>query len=204
MDYYNKRNEVICIMENLNLKDDVKFNFLYVGRIVRDKGINELIQAFIRLHLEHPDIRLYMVGPYEDTMDPIDSDTRVAIDTCDSIISVGRQTGDTLLAYYAASDCFVFPSYREGFPNTVLEAGAMGLPSIVTDINGSREIIRDGFNGIIIPPHDADALYFAMKRVFENPAEREEMANVSRDQIASRFEQGFVRGCLYSFYKAIL
>lgn len=61
--------------------------------------------------------------------------------------------------YLAASDIFVFPSYREGFPNVVLQAGAMGLPSIVTDINGSSEIIRGGMNGVIIPPRDTEALW---------------------------------------------
>lgn len=73
--------------------------------------------------------------------------------------------------YYLISDVFVFPSYREGFPNTVLEAGAMGLPSVVTDINGSNEIIIEGKNGLIIPSMDEDALYTAMKYCVENPDE---------------------------------
>ena len=117
---------------------------------------------------------------------------------------MGPKFGQELLAYYAASDCFVFPSYREGFPNTVLEAGAMGLPCIVTDINGSREIIKNGFNGLIVPSHSEKDLFDAMKWMVNNPHKRQEMASVARGHIASHYEQGFVRQCLYDYYKTIL
>ena len=120
------------------------------------------------------------------------------------IIAVGRKSGVELLAYYAASDCFVMPSYREGFPNTVLEAGAMGLPSIVTDINGSREIIVQGENGIIVPSQDAQTLFEAMSRILCETEQREHMAGNARKMVADRFEQGFVRRCLYEFYEEIL
>ena len=80
----------------------------------------------------------------------------------------------------------------------------MGLPSIVTDINGSREIIREGENGLIVPPHDADALYNAMKQMTEKPQERQHMADNARKMVADRFEQGYVRKCLYDFYNEIL
>ena len=119
-------------------------------------------------------------------------------------MAVGRKSGNELLAYYAAADCFVLPSYREGFPNTVLEAGAMGLPSIVTDINGSREIIIEGQNGTIIPSKDEHALYDAMQNMINNPEWGERMANNARDLIAKRFEQSYVRKCLYDFYDDIL
>jgi glycosyltransferase involved in cell wall biosynthesis len=117
---------------------------------------------------------------------------------------VGPQWGDDLLVYYAASDCFVFPSYREGFPNTVIEAGAMNLPCIVTDINGSREIIVDGENGMIVPPRDAEALYRAMKTMLTTDDKRNNMARKARKLIADRYEQSFVRKCLYDFYDEVL
>ena len=119
-------------------------------------------------------------------------------------MAVGRKGGDELLAYYAAADCFVLPSYREGFPNTVLEAGAMSLPSIVTDINGSREIIIEGQNGTIIPSKNEEALHNTMLRMIENPELGEFMAKNAREMIANRFEQHFVRKCLYDFYDDIL
>ena len=180
-----------------------RFTFLFVGRIVKDKGINELCQAFDKISKRTP-VRLVLVGKYEDTLDPISDASRDIIRTNAFIEYVGPQYGEDLLAYYAAADCFVFPSYREGFPNTVLEAGAMGLPSIVTDINGSREIIVQGENGVIVPSKDADALFHAMKAMIDDEAERKAMAAKARPLVAYRFEQGFVRKCLYDFYNDVL
>ncbi|MDE5634673.1 MAG: glycosyltransferase, partial [Muribaculaceae bacterium] len=80
----------------------------------------------------------------------------------------------------------------------------MGLPSIVTDINGSREIIIEGENGTIIQPRDCEALYSAMKQMIQNHEPTREMAAKARDLVASRYEQGYVRQCLKDFYKEIL
>lgn len=178
------------------------FTFVFVGRIVRDKGINELVAAFDRLHREHYDVRLVLVGPREDNLDPVKPQTLDRINRGDGIEAVGRQPD--VRPYYAAADAFVFPSYREGFPNVVIEAGAMGLPSIVTDINGSREIIIDGQNGVIVPPRDQEALYQAMKNFVEHSDQLKAMAAAARPLIASRYEQGYVRRCLYDFYNEIL
>ena len=106
--------------------------------------------------------------------------------------------------FYEQSDVLVFPSYREGFPNVVIEAGAMGLPSIVTDINGAREIIANGKNGLIVTPRDEQALCEAMKWMVEHPQERNNMAVNARPMVASRYEQGYVRQCLKDYYKTIL
>ncbi len=200
MEYYSRRPEV------MNLAKDIKknlFTFLFVGRIVRDKGINELCQAFDKLSGKTP-CRLILVGNYEDNLDPITDESRAIVANNPSVEWVGPKYGNELLAYYAASDCFVFPSYREGFPNTVLEAGAMGLPSIVTDINGSREIIVEGENGVIIPSHDATALFDAMLSMMKDKTAREKMASNARCMIDTRYEQGYVRKCLYNYYDEIL
>ena len=210
-------------------REGAPFIFLFVGRIVRDKGINELMEAFQKLSEKHPDVRLLLVGPYEDGLDPISQEARDIIAKNKQVEAVGPKRGDDLLACYAAADCFVFPSYREGFPNTVLEAGAMGLPCIVTDINGSREIITNDNvnvneninrtrisrisrikienvkkNGVIIPSKDAEALYEAMELMMTDDEMRQGMASCARKMIADRFEQGFVRRCLYDFYDTIL
>lgn len=202
LEYYQVNEKLKVESEQLRVSGG--FMFLYVGRIVKDKGINELVSAFDRLHKEDENIRLILVGPYEDGLDPIADSTREIITNNPAIDAVGKKMGEELLAYYAAADCFVMPSYREGFPNTVLEAGAMGLPSIVTDINGSREIIKQGENGVVIPSKDADALYDAMQQMVHDGKERERMAGNARKMIADRFEQGFVRKCLYDFYEEIL
>jgi len=202
MHYYNRRSEVM--EKATTLRDDSCITFLFVGRIVRDKGIDELCEAFDRLSREYPQTKLLLVGWREDDLDPVSDKTQDLIDSNPSINYVGEIWGDDLLAYYAAADCFVLPSYREGFPNTVLEAGAMGLPSIVTDINGSREIIVENENGMIVPPRDADALFVAMRRMLNDDRRRSYMASNARNMIGCRFEQGFVRQCLLDFYDTIL
>ena len=204
MEHFSRRPEVLKLVEKLNLRDSSKFTFLFVGRIVKDKGINELVGAFKKLYSEYPDIRLILVGPYEDNLDPIRQESRDAISVYDDIVAVGKKMGEELLAYYAAADCFVMPSYREGFPNTVLEAGAMGLASIVTDINGSREIIIDGENGMIVPPQNERRLYQAMKVLLTSQADRMKLSSNARKMIADRFEQGFVRRCLYEYYDEVM
>ena len=202
MTYYARTTEVE--QKAVHLRATGVFTFLFVGRIVRDKGINELIAAFNEINNTYPATRLILVGSFEDNLDPINENTRSLIETHRSIHSVGQKSGTDLLACYAASDCFVFPSYREGFPNTVLEAGAMGLPCIVTDINGSREIIKEGYNGLIVPSHDIDALYEAMSTLLTDDELRSGMAAVARDIIAGHYEQGYVRKCLKEYYHKIL
>lgn len=202
MSYYNRTSDV---MERAQiLRDESKFTFIFVGRIVKDKGISELIQAFERLKAHNKSIRLFLVGKYESQIDPIDEEDLKSIESDKDIVTTGPIYDKELLSYYAASDCFVFPSYREGFPNTVLEAGALGLPSIVTDINGSREIIVNGENGVIIPPKDVDNLYTAMKKMMEDANARTYMAGNARRMINERYEQRFVRNCLYQFYDEII
>lgn len=186
------------------IKEPNTFIFLYVGRIVGDKGINEMCQAFNELCSTYNNIRLLLVGAYEEALDPVSAQTKDLINHNTAIKVLGPKSGDELVAYYAASDCFVFPSYREGFPNTVLEAGAMGLPSIVTDINGSREIIQDGHNGLIIPSKNVDELRKAMERMIVDEPLRVKMAEVARVCIVERYERSFVQQCQMDFYKRVL
>lgn len=185
-------------------KDESLFRFVFVGRIVGDKGINELVDAFIRLNKQFQNTRLTLVGKYEANLDPVKPETLNAIEKNPCIDACGPRYGDDLLVEYMKSDCFVMPSYREGFPNTVMEAGAMGLPSVVTDINGSREIIIHGENGLIVPSKNVGALYEAMKQMVEDVSTREKMAIKARPLINSRFEKSFVQGCLIKFYEEIL
>ena len=183
-------------------KDNTSFTFVLVGRLVGDKGVNELIEAFVRLNKDYPQTKLLLVGAEEQQLDPIRRDTKEIIEEHQSINAVGPQKD--VRPFYAEADALVFPSYREGFPNVVIEAGAMGLPSIVTDINGSREIIIEGKNGTIVPSKDTEALYQAMKYFVENPDDVKRMAENARPLIASRYEQSYVRQCLKDFYREVL
>ena len=187
-----------------SLRNRQLFTFLFVGRMVGDKGVNELVDAFGRLHTQNPHCRLVLVGKMEEKLDPLKPSTRKTILALNGILAVGAKYADELIAWYAAADCFVLPSYREGFPNTVLEAGAMSLPCIVTDINGSREIVEDGKNGLVIPSKDASALYEAMLRMMQDDDLRQAMVADARPMIADRFEESFVKKCLLDFYHDIL
>ncbi len=197
---FDRDSEVMA--EADKLRDDGKFTFIAIGRLVGDKGINELVEAFARLNAEIPATRLILVGRYEPDLDPVKPETIKAIESNGAIETVGQQAD--VRPWLAAADCAVLASYREGFPNVVIEAGAMGLPQIVTDINGANEIIVEGRNGTIIPSKDADALHAAMKRMATDREWRESLAANARPLIASRYEQGFVRRCLYDFYNEIL
>ncbi|WP_289222091.1 glycosyltransferase family 4 protein [Xylanibacter rodentium] len=198
--YFDRTAEVEKETEKIR-KTDIT-TFIFIGRLVRDKGINELVGAFAKLNKEYTKTRLLLVGRREDKLDPLEGQTLQEIENNPAIITTGEQKD--VRPWLAASDIFVFPSYREGFPNVVIEAGAMGLPAIVTDINGSREIIIEGENGIIIPARDSEHLYTAMKQLMASPKQTRQMANNARTMIESRFEQTFVRKCLKKYYKEIL
>lgn len=184
------------------LRIDGVLTFITIGRLVGDKGINELVKAFVKLNQEFHTTRLLLVGGKEQSLDPLKPETLDIIESNPSIEAVGPQ--EDVRPWLLASDVFVLASYREGFPNVVIEAGAMELPSIVTDINGANEIIVDGKNGIIIPSKDSEAIYVAMKVCLTNKEKTKSMAKAARSLIASRYEQGFVRKCLKDFYKDIL
>ena len=200
LDHYRRSPEVM--EKALTLRKPNLFTFVFIGRVVRDKGIDELVEAFSLLHSEHPQTRLILVGRAEDNLDPVSPNTRRTIASHPAIEAVGNQSD--VRPWLAASDALVFPSYREGFPNVVIEAGALDLPSIVTDINGSREIIVHGQNGIIVPPRNAQALLQAMTQFVQNPQATQAMALKARQMIASRFEKSFVQKCLFDYYKQIL
>ncbi len=198
---FSRTDKVMEIAKNIRVNG--VFSFLFVGRIVKEKGINELVMAFDELNKKYPTTRLFLVGNYEADLGPLNPDTINKINSNSAINAVGAKYGNDLLAYYAASDCFVFPSYREGFPNVVIEAGAMGLPSIVTDINGSRDIIVDGKNGIIIPSKNYVVLYNSMEQMILDKELKRCLASNAREMIEKRYEQSFVTGCLLDFYDKI-
>lgn len=174
---------------------------LFIGRLVGDKGINELVQAFTKLQKQVPDIKLLLVGSEEPDLDPLQELTRKEIKNNPNIITTGWV--DDVRPYLAISDIFIFPSYREGFPNVVLQAGAMGLPSIVTDINGCNEIITNGHNGLIIPINNVKALQDAMHSLLQHPDIRQKMSEKAREEIESKYKQEVVWAALLAEYKSL-
>ena len=179
------------------------FVFLFVGRLDYDKGIDELLRAFNRLTNEGAAAHLLLAGAEDPDGKPLMESTRQLMAVSPNV-HVSDGWLEDVRPWYAAADALVHPSYREGFPNVVIEAGAMELASIVTDINGSREIIREDENGVIIRSHDEAALYEAMKAFIQHPDKVYRMASLARAQEANRYEQSYVRQCLKNFYHTVL
>ena len=164
--------------------------YCFIGRMVMDKGLKELIRAFVEVHESRPQSKLLLVGPFENDLDPLDVYTENQVKTHPAIIWVGFKKD--VRPYLFMSDVFVFPSYREGFPNVVMQSGAMGLPSIVSDINGCNEIIVNNENGIIVPPKNAEKLRDAMASLYDNDKLRTKLSVNSRSMILSRYDQHYV------------
>jgi glycosyltransferase involved in cell wall biosynthesis len=196
--------EHFSVSENKILKSNLgiaaeDYVFIFVGRLVGDKGINELTKAFRKISSETKRVKLILVGPFESDLDPLKEETIQEIISNNNIISVGFQKD--VRPYFSISDCLAFASYREGLPNVVMQAGAMELPSIVTNINGCNEIILDGQNGIIIPVKDSNALYKSMKVMVENVGLRSQLQQNARPMIVSRYEQQLVWDAILAEYR---
>ena len=176
--------------------------FCFVGRLVRDKGVQELTEAFEKLQQKHKTIKLFLLGHYEDSVDPISERHKQLIANNKNIITTGFSTNVRL--YLAASDIFVFPSYREGFPNVVLQACAMELPSIVTNINGSNEIISNLQNGLLIKSKSTDELYTAMQVLLDDKNLRQKLASNARPAVVDRFDQHYFWNTLKQEYLILL
>src|SRR5690554_6636837 len=187
----------------LNLSAD-DFVFVFVGRLVGDKGINELVSAFKRISesANQRIIKLLLVGSLESDLDPLLPETLKEIEANPKIISVGYQKD--VRPYFAISDVLVFPSYREGFPNVVMQAGAMGLPSTVSNINGCNEIIVEGENGIIFSVKNTEALLRSMQKMKEGKAYYQELKSNARAMIQNRYEQKVVWNALLEEYNLLV
>lgn len=182
-------------------RDD--FIFIYIGRIVRDKGLNELLYAFDNISKRNINAKLLLVG--SDSLEVnglISNKSYVIINENLNVINVGWQ--NDIRPFLAISDVFVFPSYREGFPNVVLQACSMGIPSIVTDINGSNEIIKNNFNGLIVPTKDSNSLQDAMLKLIEDNSLLNKLSENSRKRIIENYDQKFVWNELLKEYNNLL
>jgi glycosyltransferase involved in cell wall biosynthesis len=187
--YFNKTNVILEQAEEVSKEYDLKDNFVFcfVGRVVRDKGIDELIFAFEKLNKEFKSIKLLIVGRFEYDLDPISDKSKDILKVNQNIVNVGFK--NDIRAYLTVSDCFVLPTYREGFPNVVLQACSMNLPCIVTNINGCNEIIKHNKNGLIVEPKDKDELYDTMKNYIEDEKLSKKLSSNSRDDIIKKYDR---------------
>jgi len=178
------------------------FIFIFVGRIVSAKGVNELVSSFDQLSKIYPNVKLLMLGGFERELDPIDLVTEEMIKNHSSIKYVGFQKDVAL--YFSIADVLVFPSYREGFPNVVMQAASMQLNAIVSDINGCNEIITNGVNGWIVPVRSVDRLKERMEWCVMNPEESKRMGEKSRDNMQDNYERSKLWELIQEEYESLL
>jgi len=186
IDYFNP--DIISDVEvyqnhNIDKKD---FIFGFIGRLVGDKGINELIKAFVKINKQF-DSKLLLIGTFEHALDPLQDETLKEIENNANILQVGFKKD--VRPYLKAMDVFVFPSYREGFGIVLMEAASMGVPSISSDITGCNEIIIEGENGYLVESKNEAALYERMLYCVENKKVIKEMSTTTRSNIINKFEQ---------------
>ena len=178
---------------------DTDFVFVYVGRLNADKGLHELLSAFDELP-EH--CRLLVVGGVDQAA-PLDAMNMRVLVSHPRIHWLGFQRD--IRPALQASNILVLPSYREGFPNVVLQAGAMRLPVVATNISGCNEVITPGLNGWLVPAKDVQALVTAMHQALGSSAEElQRMGQAARERVAERYERGGHWNRLLSFYRSLL
>ncbi|MBQ9254228.1 MAG: glycosyltransferase family 4 protein [Bacteroidales bacterium] len=180
--------EAITSMSSVRTELGIKessFVFCFVGRVVKDKGVNELVSAFDKLAQEYADVHLLVVGPAEQELDPISQRSEALMAGNHRIHVVGRQ--NDVRPYLAASDAFVLPSYREGVGMVLLEANAMDVPCIATDIIGCNDVVVPGVNGELVEPRNEAVLYEKMKEWVEHPEEVKRMAGRCRKFALSHY-----------------
>lgn len=202
-EYFSKDNVHPEKIESLKKKLEIAekdFVFCSIGRVVRDKGINELVKAFSLLTKEYTNIHLLMLGQFENSLDPLFPETLREIDTNKYIHYVGYQSD--IRPFLFISNALIHASYREGFGNVIAQAGLFDLPCIVTNICGPNEIIIEGVNGNIIPRKDVNALYEKMKYYLENLDEVKRMGANSRELIVSRYQRKDIWDALLKEYQS--
>lgn len=181
------------IRKQYQIPENVKV-FCFVGRIVPQKGVNELMEAFIRI--DRNDTYLFILGA-PDEINSLDQELLTKIKKKKNVVFTGAVSDPE--RYVAASDYLVLPSYREGFPNTILEAGALGIPSIVTRINGMIDLIVEGKTGFVCEIKSADTLYCAMtKALTQTNEEYKTMSYNVYTTVKNDFDAEYIKECFYN------
>ncbi|WP_197040086.1 glycosyltransferase family 4 protein [Mycobacterium sp. URHB0044] len=173
----------------------------FVGRVVRDKGLVELVEAWQTLRVERPELHMLVVGPFE-PQDPLPPDAERLLRTDPRVHLTGINWDTPPL--FAAMDVFVLPTYREGLPVSPLEAAAMELPVVATEVPGCVDAVQDGVTGTLVPPRDAAALTEAIRRYLIDPELRRRHGRSGRERVLKEFRQEDVWAALHVEYMRLL
>ncbi len=185
----HRRLEVETIRKSLGIAEN-EIVIGFVGRLVKDKGIGELIEAFLRIKVSHVNTRLLLIGDFEPG-DPVAAEVRQYIESASEIIRLGF-VPDTA-PYYGVMDIFALPTYREGFPGVALEAQASGVPVVTTNATGAIDSIIDGVTGLLVPVGDSTSLARAIDKLLSDAETRARMGRAGRE----RMERDFCRESIW-------
>jgi glycosyltransferase involved in cell wall biosynthesis len=174
---------------------------LFVGRLTKDKGIRELVSAFLELQKEFEEVALVLVGPFEPERDPLPKDILEELSYNPHIHVVGFSEEPE--KYMAAADLFCLPSYREGFGSVIVEAAAMGLPSIASGVVGLVDAVMDGETGLLVPPKDVDALKNALMKMIPSPKIRKQMGRTAHERALRDFDSRIINRLLVKEYQKL-
>jgi glycosyltransferase involved in cell wall biosynthesis len=175
---------------------------LSVGRIVKDKGINELLVAFDKLYLQNTGLRLIVLGSFEEELDPVSDNVKRILREHPGIIHINWS--DEVEYYIHLADILVHPSYREGFPNVLLQAGAMGCPIVCSRIEGNIDIVEDKRTGLIFEAKNETDLIEKLTFALEHRDLMKSYAVELQKKIITNFDQGLVHELIKNKYLELL
>jgi glycosyltransferase involved in cell wall biosynthesis len=174
---------------------------LFVGRLTCDKGICELLEAFLQLENRVPQLRLLLVGSFENG-DPLPEDVRKRLETHERVILAGPVNDPA--PYYAMANVLILPSHREGLPTVVLEGHAAGKPVIGASATGIVDLLMDGETGLLFPVGNVSALADAIGKMIEDKALARKLALAGQEQVKRKFRQEMIWAALHREYLKVL
>lgn len=175
---------------------------LCIGRLVVDKGIAELVHVFTQLQKTNEELVLILVGEYEATLDPLPADTLHEIEINPSIIHINWTT--QVEYYMHVADFFIFPSHREGFPNVLLQAGAMGLPVICSHITGNIDIVINNETGLIFECGNEQQMFSLLQYALMHPQQMQIMATKLQQHVKQNFPRENIWQNILQAYKSLI